>query len=214
MRLRSIAAITSTAIAFLLLVVGITRAQDEETRKHLLHELGGPFFVSRDKVQEELKLSDEQKQKLRDKLTADLQEGGKLVERLKGVKGGAREEAMRPSYERLEAFLQENLKADQLKRFQQLKLQYDTPAIMVRPEIVKELKITDEQRKQFMDSIQEMQKEIGPLTQMAHSGGNPQEILQKVTKLRQDCQGKIEALLSDAQKQQWVGMIGQPFVIW
>src|SRR5262249_51990396 len=56
-------------------------AQDvpEEARKHLLHELGGPFFVSRDRVQEELKLSDDQKQKLRDKLSDDVQEAKKVL---------------------------------------------------------------------------------------------------------------------------------------
>ena len=48
---------------------GTAGAQDEEARKHFLHELGGPFFVSRDKVQEELKLSDDQKLKLRETMT-------------------------------------------------------------------------------------------------------------------------------------------------
>ena len=82
---------------------------------------------------------------------------------------------------------------------------------MVQPEIVKELKITDEQRKEFMGLIQDMTKEIEPLVKKARSGGNPQEILPKVITLRLDCQGRIEALLSDAQKKQWKEMIGEPF---
>jgi hypothetical protein len=48
----------------------------------------------------------------------------------------------------------------------------------------------------------------------AKSGGNQQEILGKVTKLRLDCQGKIESLLSEAQKKQWQELTGKPLVIW
>ena len=62
--------------------------------------------------------------------------------------------------------------------------------------------------------IQEMTKEVQPLMKEAKTGGNPQEILAKVTRLRLDCQTKIEALLNNEQKKQWQGMIGQPLVIW
>ena len=118
------------------------------------------------------------------------------------------------SYQQLEAFLKEILTPEQLKRFAELKLQYDMPMIMLRPDVVEVLNVTDEQRQQFMTLIQEMQRVVGPLIQASRSGGNPQEILAKVTKLRLDCQGKIEALLSDAQKTQWKEMTGTPLVIW
>ena len=206
--------ITTIACLLLLAAVGLTRSQDEEARRHLLHELGGPYFVSRDKVQVEMKLSDEQKQKLQEKLSTDLLEAQNLLGQLKNLKGGEREKLMQPSYDKLEAFLQQNLTADQLKRFQQLQLQYDIPSIMLRPEIVSKLHITDQQRQQFMAAIQDMQKKIGPLLQEARSGGNQKEILLKVTKLRLDCQAQIVALLNDSQRKQWEEMTGTPFVIW
>lgn len=214
MNLKAVVWFVSTLPASIVLFVSIIWAQDDEARDHLLHELGGPFFVSRDKVQEELKLSDEQKQKLRDKLSDDVQETKKVL----NLKGGEREEAVKSlrqkSYSKLETFLKKTLRTDQLKRFQQLKLQYDTPAIMLQTEIVRELQITDEQREQFMGAVKEMQREIEPLMKKAKSNGNPQEILPKVIKLRLECQGKIESLLSDSQKKQWKAMIGKPFVIW
>ncbi len=43
------------------------------------------------------------------------------------------------------------------------------------------------------------------------SGENPEEIRPKVIKMRQDCQGHMEALLSDSQKMQRKEMIGKPF---
>jgi Spy/CpxP family protein refolding chaperone len=187
---------------------------DEEARAHFLHDLGGPFFVSRDKVQADLKLSDEQKHKLRETMTGYVQETME-VQKLSGAERKQAMQSLRQkSYKELDESLKEILTPEQLKRFAELKLQYDMPMIMLQPDIVKELNITDEQRQQFMTLIQEMQKVVVPLIQGARSGGNPQEILAKVTKLRLDCQGKIEALLSDAQKTQWKEMTGTPLVIW
>jgi hypothetical protein len=80
--------------------------------------------------------------------------------------------------------------------------------------VVKQLNITDEQRQRIIGAIQEMQKEIEPLLKAAKSGGNPQEILPKVIKLRRDCEGEIVALLTAAQKQQWEEMTGKPLDIW
>ena len=137
-----------TAIALVMLATAHTvRAQDEEARKHLLHELGGPFFVSREKVQEELKLSDDQKQKLLAKLSDDVRETKKVFEKLVDLKAGDRDQEMQAhrqkSGKKLEAYLKETLKADQLERFQQLKLNTTHRSTMLQPEIVKELEITD-----------------------------------------------------------------------
>jgi hypothetical protein len=187
---------------------------DEEARAHVLHERAGPFFVSREKVQGDLKLSDDQKHKLWETMTGYVQETMKVQK----LSGAERKEAMQSlrqkSYKQLEVFLKKILTPEQLKRFAELKLQYDMPMIMLRPDIVKELNTTDEQRQQFIRLIQEMQKVVVPLIQGSRSGGNPQGILAKVTKLRLDCQGKIEALLSDAQKMHWKEMTGTPLVIW
>jgi Spy/CpxP family protein refolding chaperone len=165
----------SAVTVLLLAAARLSHAQDDETRKHLLHELGGPFFVSRDPVQEDLKLSDEQKQKLREKLSPYVQE----TKTVQNLKAGERKQAMgslrQKSSEELETFLKETLTAKQFKRFQQLKLQYEMPPVMLQPEVGKELNITDEQRKQFMGLIQEMQKEMVPLMKEAKSGRDPAE---------------------------------------
>jgi len=58
--------------------------------------------------------------------------------------------------------------------------------------------------------IQQMKKKIEPLLDEARKGGNPDEIRPKVMKMRQDLQGKLEALLTDGQKKQWKEMLGKP----
>ena len=214
MKLRTIT-VTMTAIVLLLLgVLHIGRAQDEESRNHVLHALGGPFFVSRDKVQEDLKLSDDQKRRLRETLTGYIEKALPV----QNLKGAERERAMRSlrqqSSEQLDASLKELLTPEQLGRFEQLKLQYDVPSVFLGPRVGQELKVTDEQRQQFMGAIQEMQKGIEPLIKEARSGGRPQEILPKVIKMRRDCEEKIKTFLTDAQKQQWKAMTGPPLDIW
>ena len=73
----------------------------------------------------------------------------------------------------------------------------------------KELGVTDEQRRQFIADIRQTQKKIGPLLAEAQKGGNPDEIRPKVLKLRADLQGKLEGLLTDAQKAEWKRMLGE-----
>ena len=166
--MRSVTVIGCVALVF----VGNAKAQDEEAR-HLLHALPSPFIVYRDTVQKDLKLLDDQKQKLLDKLPDYLPETKKVLEKVKNLKDGDQDKELRAhrqkSGEKFEAVLKETLTADQLKRLQQLKLQYDLPAILVQPEIGKELKI-----------------------------------------IRKDREGKIEAILNDAQKKQWKEMLGKP----
>ncbi len=61
-----------------------------------------------------------------------------------------------------------------------------------------------------MAVVQDMQKKIAPLIKEAESGGDPQEIRPKIMKIRKEHEGKLEALLTDAQKKQWKEMLGKP----
>ncbi len=197
-----------------LLFTGGARAQDEETRKHLLHELAGPFIVFRAKVSEELKLSDAQKQQMRDALPEHLRETMKVIQTLDDLKPGERERTMqslrRRSGERFTAALKGILTPAQLGRLQQLQLQHEGPGALGQPEIRKELGITQEQLMQFAKVIQEMQKRIEPLIKEAQSGGNRDEILPRAIKIRKDHEAKIEALMTDSQRERWRAMRGKP----
>lgn len=188
----------------------------DEARKHVVEALGGgSFLVFRDKVQEELKLSDKQKEKLLAKVPDYAQQTKKVFDKIADLKPEEREKELqshrRKSHEKLAALLKETLKTEQLKRLRQLELQQQGSFALGRPEIVKELKLTVEQRKRFMGVVREMQMKIEPLMKAAQSGGDPQEIRPKVIRIRKDHEAKIEAILSDAQKKQWEKMLGKSF---
>ena len=185
-----------------LLFSGTAWAQDEQARKLLPHELGGPFLVFRDKVQAELKLSDDQKQKIREALPDYAPEFLTTFARLKDRKPEERQREMEPLRRRLRqrfaAFLKETLRPEQLARLEQLGLQHEGPGVLGRPDIRKDLKITDGQWTQIMGVIQELQRKLQTLILEAQTKGNPREVLPRAIKLRNDYGIKVEAVLSDA----------------
>jgi hypothetical protein len=202
------------AVLAVWLFSGSAFAQDipEEARKQLAEAVGGPYIVFRDKVQDDLMLSTEQKGKLEAVLPERLQETGTFLQRLEGVGPAEREKELaeyRPkAREKLAAVLKETLKEDQLKRLRQLVLQQEG-AFALGGEVGKELKVTDDQRKQFAAVVREMQKRIEPLIKEAQSGGNPEEIRPRAIKIRKEHEGKIEAILTDDQRKRWKEMLGK-----
>ena len=97
-------------------------AQDipEEALKKLRHDVGGSFIVSRDKVQEELKLTKEQKEKLDQLLREVLPDAMQLFQKIQGLDPAERKKelgAFRPkAQEKLAAVLKETLNEGQRKR--------------------------------------------------------------------------------------------------
>jgi succinate dehydrogenase/fumarate reductase flavoprotein subunit len=190
-----------TGVALLVLAAARTGlAQNDEMRKHILHELAGPFIVFRANVQEELKLSDSQKQKMEETVPDTLGEAQKFMETLHRDKAG----------DKFNDSLKETLKPGQLARLKQLQLQHEGPAALGRPEIRKELNITQQQLMKFMGVVQDMQKKIEPLIKEAQSGGDPEVIRPKVIKIRKEHEALMIDFLSDEQKKMWQEKVGKP----
>ena len=186
----------------------------DENRKELVEALGPPFIVYREKVQDELKVSDEQKEKLMEQMMERIMETGPFLDSLKDA-GPDREKKLNEhraeAREKLAKQLKELLKPEQLSRLRQVTLQQEGSFALGREDVRKELKITQEQMKQFMAITQALQGQVEPLVKEAQSGGNPDEIRPKIEQLRKDHGKKLEAALTDAQKKQWKELLGPPF---
>ena len=176
----------------------------------LRHEFGGSFLVTRDKVQEELKLTAEQRERLEQRLGKLIPDIMQSFQKFKGMKpderkiefGAGRQRAQ----ENLVTVLKETLDEAQRKRLRELVLRREGP--FGDMESWRDLSVTAEQRKRFMAEIQQMQKKIAPLMEEARKSGNPDEIRPKVLKLREDLQGNLETLLTENQRKQWREMLG------
>src|SRR5258708_37886411 len=119
-----------------------------------METLGPACMGIRDKVQEELNLSDEQKKKLEKRLQDTHQDTMQLLQKLADKEPEEREKELHAyrekAQENLTAFLQGLLREEQLKRLRQVMLQRDrSSALLGNVAIAKELEITGKQRQQF-----------------------------------------------------------------
>jgi hypothetical protein len=186
----------------------------DENRKQLIEALGTPFIVFRDKVLEELKVSDEQKEKLLQHMMEQIMETGPFLDSLTET-GPEREKKLsehrKHARETLEKHVKEVLQPAQLTRLRQVRLQQEGGFALGQDDVQKELKITQEQLKKFMAIVQDLQKKVEPLFKEAQSGGKPDEIRPKIEQLRKDHAKELEAVLTDVQKKQWKELLGPPF---
>jgi hypothetical protein len=186
----------------------------EENRKQVVEALGTPFVVFRESVLDELKVSDEQKEKMMQYLMEQIMETGPFLDALEKT-GQEREKKLnehrKNALEKLAKHVKEVLQPGQLKRLRQVTLQQEGGFALGQDEIQKELKISQEQLKKFVAIGQELQEQVEPLVKKAQSGGNAEEIRAKIEQLRKDHAKKLEAVLTDGQKKQWKELLGQPF---
>jgi bifunctional DNA-binding transcriptional regulator/antitoxin component of YhaV-PrlF toxin-antitoxin module len=189
-----------------LLMLTHAAAQDipVEVREKLAHNIGCSFLLFRDKVQGELKVTKEQKEKLDQHLRELLPDAVQVLQKSNGERGKYNQKA----HEEMAPVLKEILNEGQRTRLHQLELQKD--GLFGPAWNMKELQITDGQQKQFMAPTQEAQQKTQALMETIHKGANPDVIRPKALQLRVDLEGKLEALLTEAQKKQWKAMLGQP----
>lgn len=185
----------------------------DQAREQLIEALGPVFLVFRDKVQDELKLSQSQKDKLRSRLSTTMQATMEFFQSLQGLPAEEREKKhaayRQKAQDELTGFLKQSLTPEQLKRLSQLELQREGAFALGRPEVAQTLQLTDQQKKRFQDLLQELHKAAQPLAREAESGGDPEKIKPKLLKLRQNQAVKIEAILTEGQKKQWRTLLGK-----
>ena len=191
-------------------------AQDvpEKARRQLAELLGTPFLVFRDKVQEDLKLSNEQKEKLDKHLRETIRETMQFMQKLGDAKPEEREKKLQVhrenAREELSGVLRETLTAEQHIRLRQVVFQQEGAFAIGTPDVMKEVELTDKQRQQFMEIVQAFQKAIEPLLKEGQKNGKTEEIRPKALKIRKEYGEKIEAILTDDQKKKWKDLLGTP----
>jgi hypothetical protein len=186
----------------------------EEVRRQVIEMLGSPFVVLLDSVREELKLTDEQSQKLARNLHTTVGDTLQAFQKIGALPPEEREKQLhvhrQKAHAALALALKDTLEASQLRRLRELELQHEGPFAFGRPDVAAELKLADDQRQQFMALVQKMHSEIEPLVKTAQANGNGDVIHLKALKIRSQYADKIEALLTVSQKQTWKALLGDP----
>jgi hypothetical protein len=104
-------------------------------------------------------------------------------------------------------FLADTLAAKQSKRLDQITMQFTALHQLTKPEMVKELKLSDEQVKKFKDMQIEARKALVEVLE-APAGAGKNE---KFAKLRKEASTRILAVLTDEQNAKVREMAGPPF---
>jgi hypothetical protein len=154
-------------------------------------------------VQKELELAPETIQKVMDFTQAEHEAARKAFEQGEDARKQAFEELARKN----EKFLTDNLTPKQAKRLDQITMQFTALHQLLKPEIAKELSLSDEQVAKLKELQKETHKELADL----HATKGREGKTEKFAKLREETRMKILALLTDEQKAKVREMAGPPF---
>jgi len=174
-----------------------------------------PALLANEDVQTELKMTDEQKEKVKAFAPAQGQGRGQRGQGGQGGQRGQRGQANPEAEKAAETFVKETLTPDQRHRFQQIHYQVMGIAAFNNEDVQKELKLTDEQKTKFKDLAEEERTKLRELMPQRGAGGagggNFQEIMQKRQAMTKEYNEKAQAVLTEDQKKAWKDLTGAPF---
>jgi hypothetical protein len=147
-------------------------------------------------VQDELKLSDEQKKEL-ETLNAKVQEATRAIIAAETKK-----------------LLSGVLKGDQLKRYEQITRQQQGVRAFTSSDVQSALKLTDQQKKKITDAVADYTKKSTELFRPG-GGGRPDftKIREDRERLTKETMATIAKELTPAQKSTWQKLVGTPFEV-
>jgi hypothetical protein len=154
-------------------------------------------------VQKELGLAADVIQKIMDFTNAQSEAAHKTAD----LGEAARREEFEKLLRQNDKFLTDTLTEKQSKRLDQITMQFTALHQLTKPEMVKELNLSEEQVKKFKDMQPEARKALVELLQTPAGAAKTE----KFAKLREETRMRILALLTDEQKEKIRAMVGAPF---
>jgi hypothetical protein len=154
-------------------------------------------------VQEDLKLSSEVAKGIIDFTNQEYEAWQQALK----LSGDEQEQKIKELQQKNEKFLADNLSDAQRKRLGQITMQITGLVQLTRPEVVRALSLTEEQQNKF----KEMQKEAGTELQAIIHDTNREGRNEKLAKLRAEIDKKVDAVLTDEQKEKAREVVGEPF---
>ncbi len=198
------------ALATVAMMVQVSLAQPEEGRRGRGGRggFGGPpmpaVLLGLKEVQDALKLTDDQKSKIKD-ISDEAMENGRKARQ----EGGGREK-MQELMASASAKINEVLDEGQQKRLMGIFIQVSGANAALDPAVAKELNITDDQKKQLNDARQKNMDAMRELFEAARDqGGGREAMREKMEKLRDDANKSMMAVLTTDQQAQLEALKGE-----
>jgi Spy/CpxP family protein refolding chaperone len=165
---------------------------------------GSQFMMLRHaEIQKELKLTDEQKEKLKEVMHGLRDKMIDLIENNERAKVFALVQEQNKNLDKL-------LTPEQLKRFKQVFLQVQGLWALTDPGVVKDLKITDEQKEKLFKLQEERTKDMRKLFDGGQASSR-KEAQAKLAEMHKAATAEGLRLLTAEQQAKWKEMAGPPF---
>jgi hypothetical protein len=177
----------------------------------------GASLITNKSVQDELKMTDEQKEKADEKSKALFTNLRDIIGKVKDLPKEERMEKMqkmmKEQSEKLQKELAAILKPEQTKRLKQIERQQNALNTMTSDEeAVKELKVTDEQKEKLKGISDQLNKDLRELKGGAVKG-DFREAMEKQSAARKEASEKAVKVLTTDQQDKWKDMTGAPFTV-
>lgn len=175
------------------------------------------FLLANEAVQKELKLTDEQIEKVKAFAPAQGRGAGGGGGGGAGGGGRGRGQGNQEAAQAAEKFVKESLTEPQQKRFKQIRFQVMEVSAFGNEEVQSALKFTDEQKSKVKTLLEDMNKERQELMPQrgggggGGGGGNPGEMQEKLAALTKTYTDKVHGVLTADQKSSWKELIGAEF---
>jgi len=196
--------VTWTMVLLVLAVFGPAARSEEQPGQGIPEGATVKLLLLRQKsVQKELDVSPETAEKVLTFTNGQADAAKKAL----ALEKGERKEAFAKLAKQNEKFLADTLTAKQSKRLDQIEMQFAALTHLTKPEMAKELKLSDEQVTKFKDLQKEARKGLLAVITAKEREGKSE----KLKKLRADTRTKILALLTDDQKPRVRELAGAPF---
>jgi hypothetical protein len=171
----------------------------------MMQEPNTAMLLRSDKVKDELKLTDDQKadlKKVADKYGDDIRTAFMNMDFTKA------QELMKSASDEADKIL----KADQVKRLNQLKVQASGLKAFTNDDVATALKLSDKQKKDIAGQQDELEKGAKDLFQNAQGDQDKmRDAFRKFLSMRQEAAEKAVSSLSDDQKKAWKDLTGDKF---
>lgn len=173
--------------------------------------MGSPVGLLRmPEVRKELNLTEEQNKQVDEALQQATPAGGFAgLQDLSPEEQQKRREEMRRKMDEATASVKKVLKPEQEKRLEQLALQRQGLAALARPEIAKQLGLTDEQKEKIEKIQASARPQFGSFRDL--SDEQRQKAFAEMQQKQEKAQTETLAVLSDDQKAKWAEMKGKDF---
>jgi Spy/CpxP family protein refolding chaperone len=169
------------------------------------------FLAMNPGVQKEIKVTDEQKDKLKDTMTKVREDHKDDMEKLRDrdTAPEERQKLMKSFNDDTDKALGKVLDDKQMKRLRQISLQNQGAFAFRNPDVLSKLSLKDDQK----EKIKTISEEAGQKMRDLFQGGFNEEARTKMAELNKETMEKIRGVLTDEQKKTWKEMTGEPFQV-